>query len=62
MSAQVYDNLDTVQKHNDEASICERESRRQDSLPFARRVNGGRVAEISDLPVTEHESWRNSVK
>ena len=62
VSAQVYDSLDTVQKHNDEVNRRERESRRQDSLPFSRRANGGRVAEISDLPVTGHESWRNDVK
>ena len=62
MSVQVYDSLDTVQKHNDEVNGHERESRRQDSLPFTHSANGGRVAEISDLPVTGHESWRNSVK
>ena len=62
MSAQDYDSLDTVQKHNDEVNRRERESRRQDSLPFTRRVNGGRVAEIPDLPVRERESWRNGVK
>ena len=62
MSAQVYDSLDTVPEHNDEVSRHERESRRQDSLLFTRHVNGRRVAEISDLPVMEHESWRNGVK
>ena len=62
MSAQVYDSLDTVQRHNDEVNRRERESGRQDSLPFARRANDGRVAEISDFPVTEHESWRNGIK
>ena len=62
MPAQVYDSLDIVPEHNDEVNRHERKSRRQDSLPFARRANGGRVAEISDLPVMEHESWRNGVK
>ena len=49
-------------KHNDEENRREQESRRQDSLQFTRRANGGRVAEIPDLPVREHESWHDSVK
>ena len=62
MSAQVYDSLDTVPEHNDEVNRREQESRWQDSLPFTRRVNGGRVEEISNFPVREHESYHNAVK
>ena len=38
-------------EHNDGKNRRERESRRRDRLPFARRANVGRVAKIADLPV-----------